>query len=45
MKRAKAVIFDMDGLMPDTQRMATIVWKQAVSTFGFQLTDEIILKS
>ena len=44
MKRAKAVIFDMDGLMLDTQRMATIAWKQAVSTFGFQLTDEIVLK-
>ena len=44
MKRAKAVIFDMDGLMLDTQRMATLAWKQAVSTFGFQLTDEIILK-
>ena len=44
MNRAKAVIFDMDGLMLDTQRMATVAWKQAVSTFGFQLNDEIILK-
>ena len=44
MSRAKAVIFDMDGLMLDTQRMATVAWRQAVSTFGFQLTDKIILK-
>lgn len=40
----KAVIFDMDGLMLDTQRMATNAWKRAAQEFGFTLTDELNLK-
>ena len=42
--RIKAVIFDMDGLMLDTQRLAIHTWKQAAKTFGFTLTDELSLK-
>ena len=40
----RAVIFDMDGLMLDTQRMATTAWKQAAKQLGFNLTDELNLK-
>jgi HAD superfamily hydrolase (TIGR01509 family) len=36
----QAVIFDMDGLMLDSQRIATEVWKSAVEAFGYRLTDE-----
>jgi beta-phosphoglucomutase-like phosphatase (HAD superfamily) len=39
----QAVIFDMDGLMLDSQRLATDAWQEAVASFGFQLTDEINL--
>ncbi|MFC1532215.1 HAD family hydrolase [Thermodesulfobacteriota bacterium] len=36
----KAVIFDMDGLMLDSQRIATKAWKKAVSYYGYSLSDE-----
>ena len=39
----QAVIFDMDGLMLDSQRIATDSWKRAVADFGYCLTDEIRL--
>lgn len=34
----------MDGLMIDTQRVATRSWKRAARVFGFTLTDEINFK-
>lgn len=39
-KSIKAVIFDMDGLMLDSQRIATKAWKNAVSYYGYSLSDE-----
>ena len=39
----QAVIFDMDGLMLDSQRIATEAWKRAVAAFGYCLKDEINL--
>ena len=39
----QAVIFDMDGLMLDSQRIATEVWKKAVAAFGYYMTDEMRL--
>jgi beta-phosphoglucomutase-like phosphatase (HAD superfamily) len=33
----------MDGLMLDSQRLATDAWREAVASFGFRLTDEINL--
>lgn len=39
----QAVIFDMDGLILDSQRMATEAWKRTVSEFGCCLTDELTL--
>jgi HAD superfamily hydrolase (TIGR01509 family) len=42
--KLKAVIFDMDGLMLDSQRLATEAWKKAVASSGHLLTDEINLR-
>lgn len=36
-----AVIFDMDGLMLDTERIALIVWRQAAADLGFTLGDDV----
>jgi HAD superfamily hydrolase (TIGR01509 family) len=39
--RVSAVIFDMDGLMLDTERIALVVWRQAAADLGFTLDDEV----
>ena len=39
--RVQAVIFDMDGLMLDSQRLATAAWTRAVATFGYCLTEDL----
>jgi HAD superfamily hydrolase (TIGR01509 family) len=39
-----AVIFDMDGLMLDSQRIATTALKNAVSHYGYLLNDEANLQ-
>ena len=36
---AFGVIFDMDGLMLDTERIARKVWKRAVAEYGYTVTD------
>lgn len=36
----KAVIFDMDGTLIDTERYYRIFWPQALADFGFRMTDE-----
>jgi HAD superfamily hydrolase (TIGR01509 family) len=36
-----AAIFDMDGLMLDTERIALAVWRQAAADLGFTLDDEV----
>jgi HAD superfamily hydrolase (TIGR01509 family) len=36
-----AVIFDMDGLMLDTERIALGVWREAARDLGFVLHDEV----
>lgn len=40
----KAIIFDMDGLMVDTEPLARQAWDTVLSTFGHRLTDEIYLQ-
>lgn len=35
------VIFDMDGLMLDTERVALIAWQKAAQLFGRTMTDEL----
>lgn len=37
----QAIIFDMDGLMLDTEPLYRIAWKRASAECGFELTDEI----
>jgi HAD superfamily hydrolase (TIGR01509 family) len=39
--KCKAVIFDLDGLMLDTEPLYRIAWKRASAECGFELTDEI----
>jgi beta-phosphoglucomutase-like phosphatase (HAD superfamily) len=39
-----AVLFDMDGLMLDTERMARVAWKRALLERGFQIDDEDYLR-
>ena len=41
--RILGVIFDMDGLMLDTEKLYTRFWKQAAAYYGFEMTDEHIL--
>ena len=39
-----AVLFDMDGLMLDTERMARVAWKRALLERGFPLEDTSYLR-
>ena len=39
--RVSAVVFDMDGLMLDTERIALVIWRQAAADLGFTLDDEV----
>lgn len=39
----QTVIFDMDGLMLDTEKVATRAWKQTFIDLGYTLTDELSL--
>ena len=36
----KAVIFDMDGLMFDTERIAQRAWQQAAAEYGYNIPEE-----
>lgn len=36
----KAVIFDMDGTLIDTEKYYRIFWPKALAEFGFSMTDE-----
>ncbi len=44
MKAIRTVIFDMDGLMLDTEAIYRLVWQQAARMQGFALTDEQYLQ-
>ncbi len=39
----KAVIFDMDGTLIDTEKYYRIFWPQAMADFGYKMTDEQVL--
>jgi len=41
LKDIEAVIFDMDGLMLDTERLAREAWKRAMHDFGYELPDKV----
>ena len=36
----KAVIFDMDGTLIDTEKYYRIFWPMALKQFGYDMTDE-----
>jgi HAD superfamily hydrolase (TIGR01509 family) len=38
----KAIIFDMDGLMFDTETLNAEAWKEAGRLHGFEMTDELL---
>lgn len=37
----KGIIFDMDGLMLDTERVSLLTWKQAAAQLGREMPDEV----
>ena len=41
--KCKAIIFDMDGLMIDTERLALKAWQLAGVDFGFPISDDIFI--
>ncbi|MFN4292543.1 MAG: HAD family hydrolase [Thermoflexales bacterium] len=40
----RAVIFDMDGLMLDTEALAREAWFETMRRWGYKLTDEVYLR-
>jgi HAD superfamily hydrolase (TIGR01509 family) len=43
LKDVRAVIFDMDGLLLDTELVAKITWCEAAGMLGFDLSEELFL--
>lgn len=41
--KIKAVIFDMDGLMLDTERLSRATWQKAMQDWGYILNDDVYL--
>lgn len=41
----KAVIFDVDGTLLDTERIYMRAWKEAGKLHGYDVTDEVLLKT
>lgn len=36
----KAVIFDLDGTLIDTEKYYRVLWPKALAHFGYELSDE-----
>lgn len=41
---SKAIIFDMDGLMVDTEPLSRQAWQAVLAEYGHELTDDVYLK-
>ena len=41
----KAVIFDVDGTLLDTERIYMQAWKDAAAELGYEITDELLRKT
>lgn len=39
------IIFDMDGLMFDTEQLGLVAWKKAGEKFNFKIPDEVVIKT
>lgn len=35
------IIFDMDGLMFDTEKISFVSWREAAAIYGYQIDDDI----
>ncbi len=44
-REIKMVIFDMDGLMFDTERLASTTWKEAGEKFGYDIDYDVFRKT
>jgi DNA helicase-2/ATP-dependent DNA helicase PcrA len=40
LKKIKAVIFDLDGTLIDTEKYYRVCWSKAMAHFGYEMTDE-----
>jgi HAD superfamily hydrolase (TIGR01509 family) len=45
MRKVELIIFDMDGLMFDTEKIAFISWKRAAHKYGYEIDEEIFKKT
>jgi len=43
--KIKLIIFDMDGLMFDTEALAFRYWKEAAKKFNYKIDDEVFKKA
>lgn len=43
MKKVKAILFDMDGVIFDTERVYLKEWKQVFSHYGYEMKDEVYI--
>jgi len=43
--RPELIIFDMDGLMFDTERIAFISWRQAAINHGYIINEELFMNT
>lgn len=43
-RKIKGAIFDMDGLMLDTEKLLVRFWKEAAKEFGYNMTDENVFE-
>lgn len=41
----KAVVFDMDGIMFDTEKLAVNAWIYAGKQMGYSITKDIVIKT
>jgi HAD superfamily hydrolase (TIGR01509 family) len=44
-QKFELIIFDMDGLMFDTEKISFVSWRDAAARYGYQINDEIFRKT
>ncbi len=43
-RKIKGAVFDMDGLMLDTEKLLVRFWREAAADFGYNMTDENVFE-